>query len=207
MPRVRAAKVDRTAVTLAKIRAAAREIFYDKGLDDASVEEIAQKSGLSRATIYLYFRSKEDMLLDMLQEDVSYHTRKYDSLAAMKPVSKAAIKRWLAEYAEAVNELRPRVNLFFTAAARKSNLHVNAIEHRETIIATLGARFKGFDLEALAPAERVAQRVKCYMMILLIEQVPATFSTTPAAPKLENGLDVLASVLLHFLRTGELRSE
>ncbi len=38
---------------------AAEEVFMDKGLKNATIEEIAQKAELSKGTIYLYFKSKE----------------------------------------------------------------------------------------------------------------------------------------------------
>jgi AcrR family transcriptional regulator len=38
---------------------AAEEVFLDKGLKNATIDEIAENAELSKGTIYLYFRSKE----------------------------------------------------------------------------------------------------------------------------------------------------
>ena len=40
---------------------AAETIFFSKGFDNATMDEVAEKAELSKGTIYLYFRSKEDL--------------------------------------------------------------------------------------------------------------------------------------------------
>jgi AcrR family transcriptional regulator len=42
---------------------AAREVFFRKGLLPATMDEIAEKAELSKATLYLYYKSKEDLYL------------------------------------------------------------------------------------------------------------------------------------------------
>jgi TetR/AcrR family transcriptional regulator len=44
-----------------KILAAAVEVFADKGFDGARTDEIAAKSGVNKAMIYYYFKSKENL--------------------------------------------------------------------------------------------------------------------------------------------------
>jgi len=41
---------------------AARRVIGESGFDDASMERIAHEAGISKGTIYLYFRGKEDLL-------------------------------------------------------------------------------------------------------------------------------------------------
>jgi AcrR family transcriptional regulator len=47
---------------------AALEVFVDKGLDMATVDEIAQAAGISKGTIYLYFKSKDEIFDTILAE-------------------------------------------------------------------------------------------------------------------------------------------
>jgi TetR/AcrR family transcriptional regulator len=42
---------------------AAQEIFFTKGLASATMDEIAEKAELSKGTLYLYYKSKEDLYL------------------------------------------------------------------------------------------------------------------------------------------------
>ena len=44
---------------------AAEEIFFDKGFDNATMDDIAAKAELSKGTLYLYFNSKEELYKEM----------------------------------------------------------------------------------------------------------------------------------------------
>lgn len=50
----------------AQIIQAAEEVFTKKGFDDARMDDIAQQTGLSKGTLYLYFKSKDDVILAIL---------------------------------------------------------------------------------------------------------------------------------------------
>jgi len=47
---------------------AAIEVFGNKGLDVATVDDIAQAAGISKGTIYLYFKSKDEIFDSILAE-------------------------------------------------------------------------------------------------------------------------------------------
>jgi TetR/AcrR family transcriptional regulator, mexJK operon transcriptional repressor len=51
----------------AEIMAAAKEVFFAEGYSGASMDEIAARSGASKATLYAYFRSKDELVLAMLE--------------------------------------------------------------------------------------------------------------------------------------------
>lgn len=53
--------------TIHKINAAALELFSEKGFNNTSVAEIAKKAGISKGLIYNYYKSKEDVLVGVLQ--------------------------------------------------------------------------------------------------------------------------------------------
>ena len=46
----------------------ALEVFKEKGLEGATMDEIANSSGFGKATLYYYFKSKEDVLSEILNE-------------------------------------------------------------------------------------------------------------------------------------------
>jgi len=46
----------------------ARELILTRGVERISMEEIAKKAELSKATVYLYFSSKEDLLSEICEE-------------------------------------------------------------------------------------------------------------------------------------------
>jgi TetR/AcrR family transcriptional regulator len=46
-----------------EILEAAEELFDEKGFESTTIQEIARKTDLSKGTIYLYFKSKDELLL------------------------------------------------------------------------------------------------------------------------------------------------
>ncbi|MEI7638379.1 MAG: TetR/AcrR family transcriptional regulator [Syntrophus sp. (in: bacteria)] len=49
---------------------AARKLFFDKGFKNVTVESIAKKAELSKGSVYLYFKSKEDIYTQILLGDI-----------------------------------------------------------------------------------------------------------------------------------------
>ena len=49
---------------------AAQEVFFGKGLATATMDEIAEKAELSKGTIYLYYKSKEDLYLGVMMRGI-----------------------------------------------------------------------------------------------------------------------------------------
>jgi len=56
-----------------RILDAAVRVFARKGYFSARVSDIAKKAGVADGTIYLYFRSKEDLLVRLFDEVMSEH--------------------------------------------------------------------------------------------------------------------------------------
>ena len=64
---------------------AARTVFAKKGYADTAVEDIAVQAGIAKGTLYLYFRSKEQVYLAALLEEARQLDA--DSRRAMKAAS------------------------------------------------------------------------------------------------------------------------
>ncbi len=77
-----------------EIQAAAKRIFLLKGFNSATVEDIADKAELSPATIYSYFKNKQELFASLILIPLNYlfeQTRKVyenDSLSAEKKILK-----------------------------------------------------------------------------------------------------------------------
>jgi len=70
---VRAAELPRPENKRERILRAAIDVFAQSGYFNAKVSEIARAAGVADGTIYLYFDSKEDLLISVFRE----HTRNY----------------------------------------------------------------------------------------------------------------------------------
>lgn len=71
-PHIENPKVDRRIQrTRLALRSALLELIKEKGFEAVSVEEITERANLGRATFYLHFKDKEDLLLDEFREIAS----------------------------------------------------------------------------------------------------------------------------------------
>ena len=52
-----------------RIREAAGELFREKGFDGATLRDIAKRAGMGASSIYRHVQSKEELLIDELEED------------------------------------------------------------------------------------------------------------------------------------------
>jgi AcrR family transcriptional regulator len=76
-------KVDRRVQrTRQALRAALVELIREKGYDAISVEEITQRANLGRATFYLHYKDKDDILLEEFSEKVSDQVRLISEIPA-----------------------------------------------------------------------------------------------------------------------------
>ena len=60
-------QLEERALRKERILTGALEVFKSKGLDGATMDEIAQKSGFGKATLYYYFHSKEEVFAAILE--------------------------------------------------------------------------------------------------------------------------------------------
>jgi len=63
-----------------RIQGAARGVFAEKGYAKTSIEQIARQASLSVGAIYLYFRSKEDLYVSLLDDTLVQVEAELDKL-------------------------------------------------------------------------------------------------------------------------------
>src|SRR5689334_16125522 len=91
-----------------RILEAAIRVFADKGFYNAKVSEIAREAGVADGTIYLYFKSKDDLLISLFE----------DRMEEVNETVRAA----LASAADPVEKLRRVVHLHLSMVEK--NRHV-----------------------------------------------------------------------------------
>jgi TetR/AcrR family transcriptional regulator len=60
---------------------AAQHVFFEKGLYAATMDEIAEKAELSKGTLYLYYKSKEDLYLAVMMRGMEILRDKFTKVA------------------------------------------------------------------------------------------------------------------------------
>ena len=71
---------------------AAEQVFTKKGLDLARMDDIAEETGLSKGTLYLYFKSKDELIIAILDRIFDgifkqLDARKNDRLSATQAIA------------------------------------------------------------------------------------------------------------------------
>lgn len=97
-----------------RIQRAARTVFAEKGYAKTSIEQIAREASLSVGAIYLYFRSKEDLYVSLLEQTLELfdtelsQIRQRDDLKADDKLRNAwaFLTQWAATDIEATRVLR-----------------------------------------------------------------------------------------------------
>jgi AcrR family transcriptional regulator len=72
--RTRAARAERRDAREALLDAAL-EVFAERGLKDASIDEIAERAGYSKGAVYWHFASKDDLFFALLDERIDRQVR------------------------------------------------------------------------------------------------------------------------------------
>jgi len=70
---------------------AAESVFTKKGFDEARMDDIAEKTGLSKGTLYLYFKSKDDLIIAILDRVFQREFRQLENLKESGTSSSDAI--------------------------------------------------------------------------------------------------------------------
>jgi len=63
-----------------QIMNAAEEVFSQKGFSDARMDDIAEETGLSKGTLYLYYKSKDDLIIAILDRIFRREFRVFENL-------------------------------------------------------------------------------------------------------------------------------
>jgi AcrR family transcriptional regulator len=69
---------------------AAQKVFFEKGLSEATMDEIAEAAELSKGTLYLYYKSKEDLYLAVMMRGME---KLYKRLEPIVPSDDSTIQK------------------------------------------------------------------------------------------------------------------
>jgi AcrR family transcriptional regulator len=111
-------KQQRTRQSLIK---AASEMFCRRGLDGASIDEVAQAAGYTKGAFYANFKSKEELFLVMLDERFSEELERLDQLLAGTHAAQEEAAAAAADFIHfATDEAWQRLSFQFLAYAARN---------------------------------------------------------------------------------------
>lgn len=120
----------------AGILSAAREAFIAQGFSDTRIADIAERAGIAPATIYLYYKSKDDLAIALGQQVMS---RVY--AAALPKLAQPDIARGIADAVHAVmkelQQEREVLHVLHLGSGLVARAKVKPLEARELAQNTL----------------------------------------------------------------------
>lgn len=111
MPRTREENERIRQATKENIRTAAMEIFIERGYHDASIDDVAQKAGISKGLMYNYYKGKEALLAEMVESRIDEINAVMQAAAALSSPSEQL--KHIVEGALDNVKQRPKVYRFY----------------------------------------------------------------------------------------------
>jgi AcrR family transcriptional regulator len=107
---------------------AARRLFFDNGFRPVTVESIARKAELSKGSIYLYFKSKEEIYTQILLNDIDKFHEHFKDLLHTSTSASEAITKFAVIYVDLFLNDRELFRILMTFM-----LHTNAMNLPEDL--------------------------------------------------------------------------
>ncbi len=136
--------MEATLGTEEKILAAAVDVFCDRGFDGARMQEIADRAGISKASLHYYFRSKEGLfkravqvLFSQIINNVVSHVKPESSIEEM-------IEQLVGTYYDVFTQYRRQTLFFFSEMIKYEDLldEIIAGLPRQKIIEGIAGKFE-----------------------------------------------------------------
>ena len=150
-------KPDVSEQRTAEIIAAATQVFAEKGFDGATMADIAAQAGINKATIYLYFNSKDDLIQAIAEE---LFTQELANLKTVRDMSGTATARLKAYYEMLIAEeaavlpLMPIIYEFYALGLRRKDVRAVITEYLRAVEEMLETIIQeGIEAGEFAPTE------------------------------------------------------
>lgn len=179
-----------------QILQAARDVFAKDGFDSARMDDVADASGLSKGTLYLYYKSKDDLIAGLLKTTFN------DLLVQLRALLEIdnPVETRLLDYAQQMTIYMQQdastLNIayeFYAVAARQPNvrrlLQTYFADYRAALTALLEQGIQRGEFASFDTAQAAI------MLIALLEGLTLLWFTDPDAVQIET---VLLAALRDF---------
>ena len=160
---------DMRAERIPQIIQAAMTVFARNGFAQTRMEDIAQEAGLSKATLYLYFASKEDLIVAILQAFFEEGFTELSALLASDRSVSNSLMVWTRQRMQEIRENAAFLSIgfeFYAVAARQQAtrqvLHGYYHQYRTSIAALLQKGIEQGELYAIDVHEMAIGIVSIY---------------------------------------------
>lgn len=104
-----------------QILTAAEQVVADKGLESLRMDDVAERTGLSKGALYLYFKNKNELTLAILERTLQKELRAIEQLPASGADAESALRNFVDTVIgdiQAITRLMPISYSFISMAFR-----------------------------------------------------------------------------------------
>jgi AcrR family transcriptional regulator len=166
MGRKRLTRLEQQARTRTRLMQAASKVFSCKGMQQASVDEVAQEAGYTKGAFYANFRSKEELFLAMLDERFGERLAQIDDAFASDESPPEQARHAAAEFARSIRADPDHDRLFLEFAsyalqdpAFRDELVTRFATLRSRMAEIYTRRIEAFGIEPPVPVDRIVRMV------------------------------------------------
>lgn len=192
-PRQRAQREE----TRAKLLDGAVRVFAQKGYASATVDDVLQESGVSRASFYAHFASKLALAEALADGFVPIWRPMYDELANMLSPDLSSLEDWCRRNVALYRQNEKTCLVLTQATAAEPDIYWKIAGYQESLIDLLASRNP-----ALAHlANDKSARHRAAFALSQLDQACYFLTVRASQQDPEGGIAAMASQLDHFLQT------
>jgi AcrR family transcriptional regulator len=173
----------------------AQQLFAAQGYPDTTVDDIARAAGASRATFYLHFKSKSELMSALVDALVPIAVEPYrvldELLADAGPQLPGRLRAWLAEWLERWTDEAQASHAMLQATMLEPEVELHYLRLSDALIDTLAGYF------GRVPAdERAAARERALVLEIMTQRIFALASRSKLPITADRMLDILTEFWL-----------
>lgn len=120
---------------------AARTLLLERGFNGTTTKQIAEQCELSEATLFFYFKNKDEIFLSLLFEGISFWEQGLEEIAQLEiSADKKLLRIW--QFYQEVRDEHPEYYLLSANLARPHAMKNISDEIKEEIVRRSGANFQ-----------------------------------------------------------------
>jgi AcrR family transcriptional regulator len=159
----RLTRKEKQAKTRSCLMEAAAKVFARRGLQQASIDDVAEEAGYTKGAFYANFKSKEELFLAMLDERFAERLQEIDRVLATDAEPEAQAHRAGVDFARYLAADPEWQRLFFEFAAHagrspdfREELVTRYRSLRERMASIIEGRVQKLGIEPAVPPDQIA---------------------------------------------------
>jgi TetR/AcrR family transcriptional regulator, cholesterol catabolism regulator len=105
-------KVSMRAAKQAEIMKIGATLFKEVGYENATVDEIAKRANIDRATLYYYFKGKQDLFREMVNVATSSNVTMAEDIAALQEAPDIKLRKLMMELFDSYQQHYPYLYVY-----------------------------------------------------------------------------------------------